>query len=192
MTQPGAVMGTPAYMAPEQWEGKRADARSDIYSFGCVLYEMLTGKRTVAHQGKADRAPVAQPLEDVLRTCLEKDPGQRWQSARELKHALRWAAEAKPVTAAGEMRLSPHVLLGWITAGVFAMGAVWAGLHYRQPPAATAVAFRFRIPFTAAPATGGAFALSPDGRQLALLVRAPSGPTSEALSIIVNWPALLK
>src|SRR6202163_90501 len=95
MTQTGGVMGTPAYMAPEQWEGKRADARSDIYAFGCVLYEMLTGQRVVVNQTTGGRAAVAAPLEDILRTCLEKDPDQRWQSARELRHALRWAVEAK-------------------------------------------------------------------------------------------------
>ncbi len=89
MTQTGAVMGTPACMAPEQWEGKPADARSDIYSFGCVIHEMLTGQRAVVDRGKPDRLAVAGPVEEILRTCLETDPDERWQSARELKHALR-------------------------------------------------------------------------------------------------------
>jgi TolB-like protein/predicted Ser/Thr protein kinase len=103
MTQAGALMGTPAYMAPEQWEGKKADARSDIYSFGCVLYEMLTGKRAAG-----EREAVAPPLGDVLRTCLEKDPGDRWQSARELKHALHWAAQAGPGVARSATSPASH------------------------------------------------------------------------------------
>src|SRR6266849_3215383 len=86
VTLPGEMMGTPAYMAPEQWEGKPGDARSDIYAFGCVLYEMLTGKR--AGQERTPVEPAA--LEGVLGTCLAKDPEDRWQSARELKHALGW------------------------------------------------------------------------------------------------------
>src|SRR6266852_283242 len=93
LTRPGVVMGTPAYMAPEQREGKPGDARSDIYAFGCVLYEMLTGKR--AAQERTPVEPAA--LEGVLGTCLEKDPEDRWQSARDIKRAL--ALPAMPAQA---------------------------------------------------------------------------------------------
>jgi eukaryotic-like serine/threonine-protein kinase len=170
MTQTGGVMGTPAYMAPEQWEGKRTDARSDIYAFGCVLYEMLTGKRAAA-----DRTAVAPPFEDLLQTCLAKDPDERWQSACELKHALRWLTQAKPGAPAGKTRLSPRVpAIAVATLGLVVV-AVWAGFRYRPPPAAASVAFRFQIPFTGAPATNGVFALSPDGHQLAFTAVGPDG-----------------
>jgi serine/threonine protein kinase len=104
LTTEGTVMGTPQYMAPEQFEGKEADARSDIWAFGAVLYEMVTGQK--AFQGKSyatlvgailatDPAPMAvKPftpawLERLVRRCLQKDPEDRWQSMRDVEIELR-------------------------------------------------------------------------------------------------------
>ncbi|MBV9771509.1 MAG: protein kinase [Bryobacterales bacterium] len=84
VTSSHMVMGTPAYMAPEQREGKPADTRSDIYSFGCMLYEMSTGGRATS-QRKRISAP---QLERIVARCLEEDPTRRWQSAAELEREL--------------------------------------------------------------------------------------------------------
>jgi eukaryotic-like serine/threonine-protein kinase len=90
LTRPGTVMGTPAYMAPELWEGQLADARSDIYSFGCLLYELLTGERFVH-----ERMPLRDGrLEKVVRKCLAGDPDRRFKTAAELKTALVQAAKS--------------------------------------------------------------------------------------------------
>jgi serine/threonine protein kinase len=78
------VMGTPAYMAPEQRGGRPTDARTDIYAFGWVFYEMLTGERVTVQR----RHIRARKLETIVSRCLEEDPGRRWQSAAELQREL--------------------------------------------------------------------------------------------------------
>jgi eukaryotic-like serine/threonine-protein kinase len=92
LTASRMVMGTPAYMAPEQREGKPADARSDIYSFGCVLHEMLTGVRPASQR---KRIP-SRRLEKIVSRCLEEDPGRRWQSAAVLERELARVTAANP------------------------------------------------------------------------------------------------
>jgi len=109
LTGEGTILGTFQYMAPEQLEGKEADARTDIFAFGAVLYEMATGKR--AFEGKSQASliaailerdpppisslqPMAPPaLDRVVKTCLAKDPEDRWQAAHDLMHELKWIAE---------------------------------------------------------------------------------------------------
>ena len=110
LTMEGAILGTLQYMAPEQLDGKAADARSDIFAFGATLYEMLAGAR--AFDGASQASIIGSILKDeprsireiepgipsgldrLLRACLAKDPDDRWQTMRDLKRELRWIAQA--------------------------------------------------------------------------------------------------
>jgi len=110
MTKVGAVIGTVSYMSPEQLDGKEVDARSDIFSLGAVLYEMVTGRRAFQGQSEFSVAsailhkdpppittlePLTPPaLERTIRVCLAKDPDERWQSASDLWNELRWISES--------------------------------------------------------------------------------------------------
>jgi serine/threonine protein kinase len=131
-TEPRMVMGTVGYMSPEQVRGERADAPSDIFSFGCVLYEMVTGQRAFAREtavetmaailrdeppeiAASDKDP-RHELERVIRQCLEKRPAERFQSARELGFSLRatlsGSSPVKAVPAPAKVHAHPS---GWIT-----------------------------------------------------------------------------
>ena len=157
LTQQGSIVGTYQFMAPEVLQGKEADARSDIFSFGCVLYEMVTGKR--AFEGKSqlsvatailekDPEPVSrlQPmapasLDHVIQECLAKDPEARWQNAADVARELRWIASSGsssnlvPVGAASAVRTRRRLgeNLAW-AALVAALVAALAWSYTRQPP----------------------------------------------------------
>jgi eukaryotic-like serine/threonine-protein kinase len=122
VTASHTVMGTPGYMAPEQREGKPADARADIYSFGCILYEVFTG----AAPGPRRRRFPSRMLEKIASRCLEEDPGRRWQSIAELQREL-----------AGVTATARHGRRAFAAAvGILALFA--AGyLYFQRPPILT-------------------------------------------------------
>ena len=183
LTSQGQILGTLLYMSPEQLQGKEADSRSDIFSFGCVLYEMLTGKRAFDGTSPAsviaailerpvpsvkDIAPPA--LDRVLKRCLEKDPERRWQSARDLKGALEMVgvAESGAGGPAQAARL-PHSRISWTVSGVLALAlGVMGWAYFRQePPVGEPVSFQVLAPEKAA--LTGPPAVSPDGRKIAFV-----------------------
>ena len=186
LTKKGNITGTLQYMSPEQLNGKEADARSDIFAFGCVLYEMLSGKKAFSGSTTAsviaaimEREPeplqTAPPLDRVIRTCLAKDPDERFQTALDLKRNLLWATEGA-TAAPSQSRFSKT---GWIAAAVFAIiAAALAFVHFREKPADRPLV-RLDVNLGAnvsLPAAGFAssVAISPDG---ARLVYASGTPT---------------
>ncbi len=183
LTAEGSVLGTLPYMSPEQVEGGDADTRSDIFAFGVVLYELIAGTRPftgktpanlVASILKEEPRPLfeMQPqtprgLAEVVRICLAKDPAQRWQSARDVRHALRWlAASPPPSMPARSVRVwqSLAVLMAAIALGI--------GAWVLQPTAPGSPSrFEASMPENLTPS--GDVSVSPDGRTL--VFAAPDG-----------------
>jgi len=142
-TQTAGLAGTPGYMAPEQMEGKPADTRSDIFAFGCILYELLSGRRAFAGEtiiaaltAAATTEPkpldgVPERLDELVRLCLRKDPARRFQhmddvkvELEELKQAGSGAGTLVPHTSARLRKIAIPVLLAAVLAG--------GGLYYRS------------------------------------------------------------
>jgi predicted Ser/Thr protein kinase len=193
LTASQAIMGTLAYMAPEQLAGKECDARSDIFSLGLVLYETAMGKR--AFPGDSRAALIAEvmrcepaPLESVpdkfahvVQRCLAKDPESRWQTARDLKAELEWAAAGDflaPRTVLPRRAFFPWIA-GAAVAGAGGAGlAAWAWGGKNSPAQPGAVRFRLAPPegaWLARVFTEQSLALSPVGRSVAMVANGERG-----------------
>jgi Tol biopolymer transport system component/predicted Ser/Thr protein kinase len=194
LTAKGTIVGTLQYMAPEQLEGKEVDARTDIFAFGAVLYEMATGKRAFEGKSQAsliaailEREPPAmsllQPmtppaLDRVVKKCLRKDRDDRWQSARDVTDELKWIAESGssagvslPTSTAKDIRaLGPRALI--LSLGIFLLGAAVAGIAawgLRPTPLQPVSRLTITLPpgqQLAGLVSGPAISLSPDGTHL--------------------------
>ena len=198
LTEKGTILGTVHYMAPEQLEGRPVDARTDIFAFGAVLYEMLTGRK-VFDGGSAPAVMAAvlntTPAVDVLNTiatpalsrvvgkCLAKDPDDRWQTARDLADELRWIAEesARPAGAAGDWPrdgVAIHRAKGvwWRRAALVTTGAALAGVasgaFVLRAPSVPVVVTRFAIQSFSPVDT---FTIAPDGGAIAYTASAQTG-----------------
>jgi Tol biopolymer transport system component/predicted Ser/Thr protein kinase len=201
LTEKGTVMGTFQYMAPEQLEGKDADARTDIFSFGCVLYEMATGKKAFTGLSQASLvtsimskepepisavAPMAPPaLDRLVRTCLAKDAEDRWQSARDVRNELVWIAQAGSqagVAAPVAARRKSRERLAWLfaaAAGVAALAVAAAYLRLAFVPLRVLQASILppeKSTFSFAGDNAGPPTLSPDGKNLAFVAAGEGRP----------------
>jgi serine/threonine protein kinase len=187
----GVIMGTAAYMSPEQTKGKEVDNRTDIFAFGCVLYEMLTGQRCFDGEDVSDilgsvlktepdwtllPPDVAPRTRDLLRLCLEKNVKNRRSDATDVRLDIELALKESPVfgAIATQVRNRPG-RLGWIVGGLAVVASVLFATAYfnvRNTPESDEVRLELTTPTTQAPLS---FALSPDGKSL-VFVASGGGP----------------
>jgi Tol biopolymer transport system component len=201
LTQKGLIVGTFQYMAPEVLQGGEADARSDIFSFGCALYEMTAGKRPFDGKSQVgvlaailEREPepisVLQPmtppaLDKLIRICLAKDPDQRWQSAHDLRLQLEAISEmgskaGVPAVVAGARRGRNRLgmvfaIAGWVLASVAVVAVVLFSrrLSEEQQPVRADIELPSGLDMSMN-SFGGAV-ISPDGKKLAIPAAVPNG-----------------
>ena len=190
ITEEGAILGTLRYMAPEQVEGKAADARTDIFAFGVVVYEMATGKK--AFDGKSQASVMAKilqaepvpmitlqlmtlpALDHLVKRCLAKDPEERWQSAADICEQVRWISDSGSQAGVAAPALGRKNRLrraGWAVAAAVCAVMVGLAFWFLRPTAPKDV-MRFVIPLPpdqrmdlGAPIRP-AIAISPDGKRL--------------------------
>jgi serine/threonine protein kinase len=193
-TRAGIILGTAAYMSPEQARGKRVDRRTDIWAFGVVLYEMLTGRQTFGDEDVSmtlskvlqrepdfDALPQNIPakVRQLLKLCLRKDPKQRVGDFRDVRLAMEGAFET-PTASDGKVATTPTksrerlVLGSALAVAVVALGAL-SSLHFREAPSAVLSEMRTEI-VTPSTTELVSFALSPDGRQI-VFVASGDGPS---------------
>ena len=201
-TAEGTIVGSLQYMAPEQLEGGKVDARADIFAFGAVLYEMVTGVK--AFDGKSAASIISAILRDVpkpvsvalpsaptplarlIATCLEKAPDDRWQNARDLHRELKWIATAGPesattssVSARTGMRSAiPLAVAALLTGALTGAVGFWLFAPRDAPPAPEVVRFREPAPAEASIRTPRSpVALSSDGGRIAFVSGDSDGPS---------------
>jgi eukaryotic-like serine/threonine-protein kinase len=186
LTTEGTLVGTFQYMSPEQLEGEEADARSDIFGLGCVLFEMVTGRR--AFEGKSTAKVVAAimttepaplttlspltpaPLERAVKKCLAKDPEERWQSAGDLSSELRWISESgsqSGVAIPAPVRPQRGVLR-WVALALVASVGILAGFLLRRPTAQPTLRLAVNLPPSGSLAQNQTAVLSPDGQMVVM------------------------
>ena len=199
MTDEGTVLGTAGYMSPEQVRGETVDHRSDLFSFGVILYEMLGGKRAFAGGSQVEvmnsilkeepgelPASVPQRVDRIVRRCVQKDRERRWQSAADLGFALgamlELPAAATRAPSSASWRTWAHISRFWqAVAGLSILAlAVLAIFHFRVAPLEAVPAaepVRLQIPLPTKPPLRltGSLALSPNGRQLAFVATSTDG-----------------
>src|SRR5262245_3231280 len=198
LTSPGTILGTFQYMAPEQLEGRDADARTDIFAFGTVVYEMITGRKAFDGSSRAslisaimssDPPPLASSrplaplaLDRLIHACLEKERDARWQSAGDLVRELQWLTGPAVPAARPRRRALTGASVAWAIAALSFAAAT--AMYVRRAPADTATT-RFSIsppdgwmlamPTALTVGAPAPLAVSPDGRQLAFVATNASG-----------------
>jgi len=210
-TVPGLVLGTVGYMAPEQVQGEAVNHRADLFSFGTILYEMLSGQR--AFRGKSDvetlnailkeeppdlsnlNPPISSALNRIIRHCLEKSPQERYQSASDIAFDLEMLSDSGLTTLPTQSkRVTKRESLAWIAAALLLLAVLALAFAYfgRLPTESPAVHVSLSLPEQMTFPIGEVPAISPDGRHLAfvakdsagkskLYLRALDSPTAQAL-----------
>ena len=183
MTMHGVILGTAAYMAPEQAKGKPVDKRADIWAFGCVLYEMATGQRPFAGEDitdtiaavvskEPDWSRVPAPLLRLLQQCLQKDPRRR---LRDVGDAWSLLEEGSPSSTAGPVHGRLTSVLAAVAVIAIVTASALAYVHFREQAAAPPEITRLHMALPTGAAPDLNMQVSPDGRRLAYLGRGSDG-----------------